>query len=599
MSFIAEALIALGVEVTGAQEAEKAVGGVKDSTKKLDKEGGDSFESFAEKGDTSLKGLVKSFAGSQGAMLLGVGAIVAAVVAATKMVVEFVNETTAGIDAIAKNSEAAGITAETYQKWSVAAQHAGTTVETLTKATRKVNTSLLDVANGGGADFVANLDKIGLAASDLEGLDQQAQLGVLADALNNVSNKSERAALSAKLFGEEAGPQLANFLSQGSKGINEATGAVDNFLTDEQVAQAVKYQDTLTEFNQVMTVLKGELALALTPAIEGVVLKLQEWIEENKDGAESVMKVISLALKPLILILEALLIPIDLVVSASLDFYDAIVSVGEALVGLGEYAAKASEDWEWVQDLQTAFTKIGSIVDVAKDKVIEFIKQFEPLRRLAVKLGVIEGETGGALFGRAQQGLAGALLSGEQAGDAATNEALRTQAVTQGEAKAKADTDNRKNAAVAQHGARTKPLTKLEQDQIYGAVGDPTAARSAIDEINKKVVAPKKGRSGGKAKAEPVMQEVQLTSFEQLLQSTLGPGFEVRNLDMRKIEVDPAAIKPEAVVTVNNFDFRISQEINGQTDAKQIADASATAIRTFFADELARAGQALQPNLAR
>ncbi len=112
MGMVAEALIELGIEVIGAQEAEKAVGGVNKSTKTLKKEGGQSIDGFVKDGDKSLKGLVKSFGGAKGAMLLGVAAIGAAVLAAASKLNDFVTGVTAGLDKISKDATAAGLTAE-------------------------------------------------------------------------------------------------------------------------------------------------------------------------------------------------------------------------------------------------------------------------------------------------------------------------------------------------------------------------------------------------------------------------------------------------------------------------------------------------------
>jgi len=601
MGVIASALIELGIDVTGAQQAEKAIGGVEKSTKKLEKDGGKSLDSFVEQGDASLQGLVKSFGGAQAAMVLGVAAIAAAVVAAAAAVVSFVNETTEGLDKIGEDAEKAGLTAEQFQKWTIIAKDAGTSIDVLTKATRKVNTSLFDVANGGGKDFAENLGKIGLAAHELEGLDQMAQFGLIADGLNTVSDEAEKAALASKLFGEEAGPQLASLLSQGSEGLKEMEDGISNVFTDEQIAKASEYQKTLEGFNQSITMVKGEIALALAPVIEDMISKTQEWIEENKGAIESVVRIVSLAIKPFIVALKLLLIPIDLLIDSSLLFYSALDEVTKALEELIGAAAEAAGEWEWVQSLQAAFAKIGDIVDAAKQKIIEFITQFEPLKRLAINLGLMEGDgEGGNLYGNAQEFVDGNEQVNAEQAQAVITQASQAANLQAQEGRVKAESDQRKNAVVAQHGVRTRPLTKVEQDQIYGALGDPTAAASAIAEINGKVQRPK----GGGGKSKPVEEEAplrQLTNLESYVQAKFGDTYDLNALDIREARIKDEDIKPEVVLTINhnNFTMSLEQTINGLANAMDIGKEAAIAARVEIQKVLNDAGQSSAVNFAR
>jgi hypothetical protein len=592
MGAIAEALIELGIDVKGAEEAEQSVTKVKKSTESLKKDGGGAIDDFVKGGDLSMQGLVKSFAGSQAALVLGAGAIAAAVVAAGKVVVDFVNETTAGLDSLAKSAKASGLGAEQYQRLSVVAEHAGTSIDVLSKATQKVNTGLFDISSGGGADFLANLNKIGLAAEDLQGLDQTAQLGVISDALNKVSSDADRAALAAKIFGEEAGPNMASLIEAGSEGINQMSEDVGKVFTKEQLAQAEAYQDSLTDLKHTVGVLSGEVALSFVPVIKDAVEGIREWIKENQEGINAVMKVINVALKPLIKTLELLLIPLKLQVEWSLKFYEAIAAVGEALADLANRAGETAMEWEWVQDLVKAFDEIVKVVDRAKKEVVEFISQFEPLRRLAIKLGIITPDEGGSGLQGAKDKVVG-LFGGAK--DTAENQALQAQNEQQQDARRKQEAKGRATGVLNQYSDLARPLTDREKADIYRTVGDPEVASEAINSIawnvmNNQGKAPKGGGRGSKPKDEKPIR--QLTSFEELLMSTLGPGFTLEGMPIKEVPLADKDIKPEAVVTINNFTMTLSQEINGTTDAQAIGLEAAKAARVEIQNMLNDAGQA-------
>lgn len=599
MGIIAEALIELGIEVKGAEQAEKSVEGVKDSAEDLKTKGGGSIEKFAEGGDLSMKSLVKSFAGSKAALLLGTAAIAAAVVAATKQVVDFVNETTAALDETSKAAQASAMPVEEFQRMSVVAQHTGTSIDDISKATRRVNVSLLDIANGGGADFLANLNKIGLAAEDLQGLDQTAQLGVISDALNQVSSDSERAALASKIFGEEAGPNLANLIAEGSAGINKMSKDVGKVFTEEQIGQAVAYQDSLTDLKQSVSVLKGEIALALVPTIQDVVGDMREWINENREGLTAIVKVINVGIKPLLLNLKLLLIPIKLVVEASLSFYEAIVDVAEALKELGQQALETAGEWGWVQDIAAAFAVVGEIVDSAKQKVVEFISQFEPLRRLAIKLGIIEADEGGSGLGGLRDRVVGAVTGGT---DAVEGAALRQQNEEQQEARQRQEAKQRAGQVTNEYGSITRQLTDAERADIYQKVGDPQIAEEAIQSINWRASGNKQAKPtrGGKVPKEKETAEIrQLTSFEELLMSTLGPGFTLEGIPIKELPMADKDIKPEAIVNIFNVSNEVTQHIEGVNDPLALAEMAGKAVATEIRKVLVDAGQNAQVNFAR
>ncbi|MEO1092124.1 MAG: hypothetical protein AAFX81_15965 [Pseudomonadota bacterium] len=97
------------------------------------------------------------------------------------------------------------------------------------------------------------------------------------DALSNVTNEAERAALAARLFGREAGPKLANLIEVGSAAIDRegARARELGLILEERLArQAESANDALADLGLVLTrnVQRGLLNAA--PLIEDVAKQL-------------------------------------------------------------------------------------------------------------------------------------------------------------------------------------------------------------------------------------------------------------------------------------------------------------------------------------
>jgi hypothetical protein len=238
------------------------------------------------------------------------------------------------------------------------------------------------------------------------------------------------------------------------------------------------------------------------------------------------------------------------------------------------------------------------IVLALAEAILDVVDGIEKAYKWAVTLGSIEKNQARRGSPGFKEGPGRGGWSSEQQREAwlaqQPAEIARREAKKQAESSASVDTFYRDlgNQIIAGKGGKKLNPSDVEALQAYGFTP------GEIDKYQASVKRPK--GSGGRSKpAVESQQDFHLTSFEQLLQTTLGEGFDLKNLDLRRADLDPKEIKPEAVVTVNNYNFTIDQDIQGNTDPKAIADMSARAIREFFDSEIARAGQSLAPNLAR
>lgn len=307
---IAKLLIAIGVSVEGAKKAQEDIDGTTDAAENTDKKGSPKLKAFA-------KTAAKVFLG------VGAGAVAAsgALAALGKVAFNFADEQTKAMDEVAKGAKKLALGTDEYQRISQAAEHLGTSTEDLGAGVRKLNAEMLAVASGTGQVFEDKLAAIGLSAKQLEGKSTTEQLGLIGDALNLIESDAERAARSAMIFGEDAGPKLANVLAAGTTGLTELSDAAQGVFSPESLTKAEEVQDSLTGFKNLLGGVAGELAVALAPAITAVVDAITEFIAENDDLIKQQLpKILTLvmdnAMKLLPVVLDVAGAVADLVIQA-------------------------------------------------------------------------------------------------------------------------------------------------------------------------------------------------------------------------------------------------------------------------------------------
>lgn len=151
-----------------------------------------------------------------------------------------------------------GVTTRDLQVFRFAAGQVGIKQEELEKGLGRLTITLGQVAAGARAPAKA-LDAIGLSVKDLAGLDTGAAFRKIADGLEKIPDRAQRAAVEVALFGR-AGGKLDNLLAGGSGAINELSIAAEKLgivLSDEQIAKA---DETADKLDALKTVLSARIA---------------------------------------------------------------------------------------------------------------------------------------------------------------------------------------------------------------------------------------------------------------------------------------------------------------------------------------------------
>lgn len=151
-----------------------------------------------------------------------------------------------------------GLTTKDLQEFSYAAGQVGISQEELQVGIQKLTISMGQAELGAKKQTTA-FKAIGISLADLKGKNAGEVFRLIADKLQNVSDRSQRAAVEVALFGK-AGAKLDNLLSgaQGSlNGLSAAAEKLGIVLSDEQIRKA---DETADKLEALKTVLKAQIA---------------------------------------------------------------------------------------------------------------------------------------------------------------------------------------------------------------------------------------------------------------------------------------------------------------------------------------------------
>jgi hypothetical protein len=389
---IAKFLISIGVSVEGAKKAEEEVKGTTEASEDTDKKGSPKLKAFAAAAKVAFGGVAVAAVAASGAIVAVGGAIFS-----------FANEQTQAMASVAEGAKKLGLSADEYQRLINVAEQTGTSMDHLGGGVRRLNAEMLNVASGNGAAFEAKLAAIGLTAAQLEGQSTTDQIGMIGDALNMIEDSSERAARAATLFGEDAGPGMANVLTAGSVALDDLAASAEGVFTDEQLAKADEFQDALTEFKHVLGGVAGELAVALAPAILSVTDAITVFIHDNekliKQDLPKILEVVlghALDLVPIFFELASgvadLIVQAEPLIDVFLDF-----TSGSLAVGMQSVLDVLNATLPVILGVAGAVTEIVTGVDIlqtksAKRGAPEFLSDIEARkdkeRRNKAKIGL-------------------------------------------------------------------------------------------------------------------------------------------------------------------------------------------------------------------
>lgn len=168
-------------------------------------------------------------------------------------------------------SKSTGATVEQLSFLDFAAKKSGSSLDGLTSGIARMQKNLVQVSQGGGKQATAAFNALGLSASTLVRTDLVGQLSGIADALSNIQNPAQRAALAQAVLGKSY-TQLLPLLADGSEGIRElAARFVDlgGVVTKAQAEKFDNLNDSMVDLQTSASGVARAVSESLAPALTG------------------------------------------------------------------------------------------------------------------------------------------------------------------------------------------------------------------------------------------------------------------------------------------------------------------------------------------
>ena len=253
---LARAYVTIVPSMEGSQKTiTEELGAVtSEASEKAGSEGGSKFgKSFA----TSLK-----VAGATiGAAL---AATTAAVVASGKAFASAASDVATYGNEVDKNSQKMGISAQAYQEWDFIMQHAGTSIDGMKTAMKKLVTE----AQNGGEAFEA----LGISAEQAAAMSQEDLFAATIAGLQDMDNEAQRTALASQLLGKSAmelGP-LFNMSSTELEEMRQQAHELGAVMSDEAVKSSAQFEDSLQNMQASLSGLKNNMMSEFLPSMSTV-----------------------------------------------------------------------------------------------------------------------------------------------------------------------------------------------------------------------------------------------------------------------------------------------------------------------------------------
>lgn len=202
-----------------------------------------------------------------------VGAITAVTAAATEAATALVNMTVGGAeyaDNILTMSTVTGVSTETLQEWSYAAELVDVSVDTMSGSMARVTRQIAN-AGEGSESAIANFENLGVAFQNADGSLRSSDEVFLdiVDALGEIDNETERDAVAMELLGNSA-RNLNPLIEAGSdtlRELGEQAHEAGYVLDDETLGAFGAFDDQLVMLQNGATAAQNALGTILLPLL--------------------------------------------------------------------------------------------------------------------------------------------------------------------------------------------------------------------------------------------------------------------------------------------------------------------------------------------
>lgn len=196
-----------------------------------------------------------------GVTATAIGATTAATIAGAKAFVSSAKDVAAYGDAIDKNSQKMGISAQAYQEWDFILKHAGSSIEGM-------KTSMLKLTKAAEEGNDAFKD-LGISQEDLAKMSQEEIFEATIKGLQGVEDAGKRTVLANKLLGKGAVElgALLNQTAQDTEAMKQQAHDLGGVLSDDAVKASAGFKDSMQNMSTALTGLKNNMMSDFLPSL--------------------------------------------------------------------------------------------------------------------------------------------------------------------------------------------------------------------------------------------------------------------------------------------------------------------------------------------
>lgn len=197
-----------------------------------------------------------------------------------------VNNFTKTGDESVKTADRLGIAVERLQEWRFAADRSGIEQSVFNNALKDFNKRIGEAVAGVG-ETPKVLQALGVSVEDATGQIRSMDdlLPEIADKISKIESASVRAAVAGRIFGEEGGAKLDNFLRLGSSGMAEMARRANELglvIGEDAARGAEGFQDAMTDLRASLSGVRNTIGTALLPEMTKLIGRLTELVIEYR-----------------------------------------------------------------------------------------------------------------------------------------------------------------------------------------------------------------------------------------------------------------------------------------------------------------------------
>lgn len=264
---------------TGLNASADSAEDATDSVRELGREEAEAEGKTGKLGDTLKKGLVagaKAAAAALAAATAAVTATVGGIIKATASTAEYG-------DNIDDMSQKLGMSAEKYQEWGFILEHNDANIDSMTSSMKKLSDAVVDQSKSSVAAF----EKIGISMEEAGKMSQEELFAATVKGLQGMESGAERTAIATDLLGKGAMELggLLNMSAEETEAMRQQVHKLGGVMSDEAVAAASDYQDTLQDMKVAMGGTVRSIAGSFMPAVTDIMKGFTAIISGDSSGA--------------------------------------------------------------------------------------------------------------------------------------------------------------------------------------------------------------------------------------------------------------------------------------------------------------------------